>query len=89
MVENDIGPQDRPCPRCNAQRSSLCCSDGKVHLDPLQPPPTLLRELWTADTTDAKTFGQHARKLNSALWPASQQVRDGGGLINRCLGMHA
>ena len=72
---------DKACPHCgarlwNEERPTLCCLAGKVRLDPLPPPPPLLRELWTADTLDARTFRQHARQLNSALSLASQQVRE-------------
>lgn len=76
-----IGPRDTPCQHCGAlrwrgERTGLCCADGKVMLDPLPEPPPLLRQLWTADTLEARTFREHARRLNNALALASQKVKE-------------
>ena len=61
----DTGARDTVCPHCGAllwreERATLCCSGGKVNLDPLPAPPPLLRELWTGDTLEARTFRQHS-----------------------------
>ena len=78
---NDIGAMDRPCASCGAlrwagERASLCCSGGKVHLDPLPAPPPFLRHLWTEDSVEARTFRRFARHLNSALALSSLSVHE-------------
>ncbi|XP_043226099.1 uncharacterized protein LOC122383585 [Amphibalanus amphitrite] len=77
----DTGARDTVCPHCGAllwreERATLCCSGGKVNLDPLPAPPPLLRELWTGDTLEARTFRQHSRRLNTALSLASMMTRE-------------
>ena len=52
VVRHGTGPRDAACPHCGAllwreEWATLCCSGGKVNLDPLPAPPPLLRELWT------------------------------------------
>ena len=83
-----IGDREVQCPHCGAllwrtERDTLCCSGGKVQLEPVPPPPPMLRELWTADDATAQTFRKHARRLNTALSLASLMTRDvrqpGGG----------
>ena len=77
----DAGPRDTVCPHCGAllyrgERATLCCVGGKVDLDPLPAPPPLLRDLWTSDSLEARTFRQHARRLNTALSLASLKTRE-------------
>ncbi|KAF0309414.1 hypothetical protein FJT64_019452 [Amphibalanus amphitrite] len=77
----DTGARDTVCPHCGAllwreERATLCCSGGKVNLDPLPAPPPLLRDLWTGDTLEARTFRQHSRRLNTALSLASMMTRE-------------
>ena len=77
----DVGRRDVQCPHCGAllwrsERATLCCSGGKVQLQPLPPPPPLLRELWTDDTAAARAFRKHARRLNTALSLASLMTRE-------------
>ena len=77
----DTGPRDTACPHCGAllwraERDTLCCSGGRVQLEPLPAPPPLIRELWTADTQEARSFRQHARRLNTALSLASLMTKE-------------
>ncbi|KAF0304451.1 hypothetical protein FJT64_023748 [Amphibalanus amphitrite] len=77
----DTGVRNTVCPHCGAllwreERATLCCSGGKVNIDPLPAPPPLLRELWTGDTLEARTFRQHSRRLNTALSLASMMTRE-------------
>ena len=76
-----VGRMDTVCPFCSAllwptERKSICCQMGKVSIPPFPQPPTILRELWTAGTYDAKMFRKHARRLNAALALASQIVKE-------------
>jgi hypothetical protein len=45
----------------------MCCTQGKVTLPPLAPPPDPLRRLFTSNEVDAKDFHQHICSYNNAL----------------------
>ncbi|XP_043242049.1 uncharacterized protein LOC122391808 [Amphibalanus amphitrite] len=84
----DVGRREVECLHCRAllwraERATLCCSGGKVQLEPVPPPPPRLRALWTDDDPTAQTFRKHARRLNTALSLASLMTREvqqpGGG----------
>ena len=81
VAPDDVGAMNRPCAACGAlrwpgERVTLCCSGGKVRLDPLPAPPDVLRRLWTDDTVEARTFRRHGRHLNSALALSSLSARE-------------
>jgi len=44
-----------------------CCTQGKVMLPPLAPPPELLRWLLTSNEANVKDFCQRIRSYNNAL----------------------
>ena len=77
-----FGPISIPCDICTAlhwlderikasskssPRFAHCCHHGKVRLDPLPDPPDELKELFTAQSTQAKEFRENIRQYNSAL----------------------
>jgi hypothetical protein len=45
----------------------MCCTQGKVMLPPLAPPPEPLRRLLINNEADAKDFRQRIRAYNNAL----------------------
>jgi hypothetical protein len=52
---------------CANLQFTLCCTQGKVTLPPLAPPPKPLERLLIGKETDAKDFHQHIRFYNSVL----------------------
>lgn len=82
-VETDIGPMNVVCPHCGALKwkgergnASMCCSDGKVRLPPLQELPELLRSLVVDSThVHSKHFLSNARAYNSAFMMTSFGVQ--------------
>jgi len=52
---------------CANLQFTLCCTQGKMTLPPLTPPPEPLRWLLTSNEADAKDFRQHIRSYNNAL----------------------
>ena len=82
-----IGKMDIVCQFCGAlkfkkETGSTCCSNGKVHLDPLPQPPEQINKLWHEDTPEGRLFRQHARSINNAVCLTSikgKQKTFGGG----------
>jgi len=52
---------------CTNPQFTLCCTQGKVRLPPLAPPPEPFRRLFTGNEADAKDFRQRIRFYNNAL----------------------
>jgi len=79
MVEYQAHPQFQMgrmsvrCVSCNAMRwkdepSGMCCSNGKVRLEPLSEDiPQFLRHLFQGDTPDSEHFLSSIRKYNSCF----------------------
>ena len=55
---------------------SICCMNGQVNLPPLPPPPTILKDLLTQNTAEAKHFRKNIRAFNSSLAFASLGVKE-------------
>ena len=49
------------------ESAGMCCSSGKTHLPPLQPPPEPLRTYLKGETRDAKQFLANVCKYNAAF----------------------
>lgn len=68
-----IGGLTKICRFCSAQcfvneRPGLCCNDGKVRLDPLQPPSDLaIRSLYEDNFALSANFIKDVRKYNSCF----------------------
>ena len=67
-----IGRMDTVCEFCGAMKfkketGSICCSNGKVCLDPLPQPPEQIDKLWRDNTPEGRLFRQHARSINNAV----------------------
>jgi len=88
---NELGKMNVPCCKCDAwlfnaevtagssargtQCSTLCCGEGKVHLNPLLPPPEPLCHLLSdQDDPVAKEFRRHIRAYNCAFQFASSKA---------------
>ncbi|XP_072013683.1 uncharacterized protein [Amphiura filiformis] len=85
FLESDFAPVDShhelpglfnttACPDCNSfrwkeERSGLCCSNGKVKLDPFPPPPEVIKNLY-----QQPEFLNKLRKYNNSLSLASLGV---------------
>lgn len=59
--KNYIGSMTEKCKYCHAlkwkgETPGMCCNNGKVQLDPLQPPPEPLRSLLNGDHPDHEHF---------------------------------
>jgi hypothetical protein len=52
---------------CTNPQFTLCCTQGKVRLPPLAPPPKPLRRLFIGNEADVKDFRQRIRFYNNAL----------------------
>ena len=83
-----IGTMTVSCRFCGAMkfpkeisRTTTCCSDGKVKLDPFPRPPENLMNLWIGSDAKSRLFRKHSRQLNNALCLSSLKVsvRDMGG----------
>ena len=72
-----IGLMDQKCPFCEAYRfideKLNCCHNGKVSLPPLFCPDTL-RNLYTQNDTESKTFRNNIRIYNNAFAFASMEA---------------
>ena len=71
-----IGQMNLVCGNCHALRfkgetSNICCSNGKVQLDPFKVPPPKLYDLMKGDTPDSRLLLEHSRCLNNGLAMAS------------------
>ena len=70
--ETDIVLQSMVCPHCKAlkwknESHGLCCSAGKVRLDPILPPPEPLKSLLNGEHLLSKKFLNALRSYNSAF----------------------
>jgi hypothetical protein len=90
--KHDLGPRTLQCSRCHAKLwphenkgsaglphgGSLCCYQGQscTIQDNFQPPPQLIRELFTSNSPRARQFRKNARAYNSALQMASSGLQD-------------
>ena len=77
--KDDIERMDQLCCYCDARKwksetSTVCCTNGKVHLSPFPDPPVYLKHLWTADTIEARLFREESRSFNNALALSSIKV---------------
>ena len=91
-----IGKMDTICQYCRAlkfkkETGSTCCSNGKVHLDPLPQPPEQINKLWHDDTPEGRLFRQHARSINNAVCLTSikGKTRNFGADMHQALCMRA
>jgi hypothetical protein len=60
------------CNHCQAKRyigesPGMCCSNGKVRLPPLNPPPDPLMSYMSGTSAESKHFLQNIRKYNSCF----------------------
>ena len=60
------------CTHCQAKKwvrepPGLCCSGGKVFLQPLENPPAYLNEIFQSTTPEGKHFKKEIRTYNSAF----------------------
>jgi hypothetical protein len=90
--KHNLGPRALQCSHCHAKLwqqenkgtvaaphgGSLCCYQGKSCSiqDSFQPPPQLIRELFTSNSPRSRGFRKQARAYNSALQMASSGLRD-------------
>lgn len=70
--KNDIGSMSEKCKYCQAlkwkgETPGMCCNNGKVQLDRLQPPPEPLRSLLKSDHPDHEHFKDRIRKYNGCF----------------------
>ena len=78
-----IGTMTEICNFCHAMkfpkektRTTTCCSDGKVDLQPFPRPPERLMDLWMGSDARSRLFKTHARHLNNALCLSSLKVKE-------------
>ena len=76
-----IGNMNIECSECGAlkwktETATLCCNNGKVKLKPFPDPPVYLKQLWTADTIEARLFREQSRPFNNALALSSIKVTE-------------
>ena len=76
-----IGVMNNICAECGAlkwksETSTVCCNGGKVSLTPFPDPPAYLKQLWTADTIEARLFREQSRPFNNALALSSIKVNE-------------
>ena len=78
-----IGTMTNLCNFCGAlkfskemSRTTSCCSEGKIHLEPFPRPPELLMDLWMGNDVKSRIFKQHSRQLNKAVCLSSLQVKE-------------
>jgi hypothetical protein len=75
VTEFTLGGLTEVCQFCQAlrfQNETLnCCHNGKVSLQPLQPVPNELHNLFTQSNANAKNFFENIRSYNSAMAFAS------------------
>jgi hypothetical protein len=67
-----IGKMDKVCEFCRAKKfrtepPGMCCSNGKVKLDTLNPPPEPLLSYMSGRTSESKHFLQNIRRYNSCF----------------------
>ena len=82
-----IGKMDSTCLFCRAlkwksETPGMCCSSGKVKLEPLLLPPEPLKTLLSGSTQQSKHFLSNIRRYNSIFqmtsFGATKVVREGG-----------
>lgn len=67
-----IGKMDEVCAHCNSlkfkiETNNICCSNGKVKLPTLLPPPKPLLTYLSGTTEDSKHFLENIRRYNSCF----------------------
>jgi hypothetical protein len=82
-----IGKMEIICPHCAAYKwkdepPGMCCSNGKVKLTPLFPPPDPLGRLMLGTTSMSKHFLENIRRYNSCFqmtsFGATREIREPG-----------
>ncbi|CAF1558848.1 unnamed protein product [Rotaria magnacalcarata] len=82
-----IGRMTDVCAHCEAYKwpgeaPGMCCSNGKVKLSPLKPPPEPLESLMSGTTSESKHFLENIRQYNSCFqmtsFGASEKVFESG-----------
>ena len=98
-----IGRMTDVCAHCEAYKwprevPGMCCSNGKVKLTPLRPPPEPLEPLMSGTTSESKHFLENIRQYNSCFqmtsFGASEKVFESGfmptfevqGQVYHCVG---
>ena len=81
VPEIEVGRMDNICCECGARKwksetTTVCCNNGKIHLTPFPDPPNYLKQLWTADTIEARLFREQSRPFNNALALSSIKVTE-------------
>ena len=76
-----LGPMDQICEFCNARfwnaertangRYTACCSEGKIKLHKVQPPPQYIEDLLLGVSSDAKVFLKKSIAYNTSVSFAS------------------
>lgn len=90
-LPHHLGAMDVICTNCKAKhylaeklfhssqrnpKFGMCCLQGQVKLDPPQPPPAGLKQLWTSGNEVSKTFRKFPRRYNNAFAFTSLGVKD-------------
>ena len=69
--KQSIGNMSFLCSKCGAfkfeKETISCCSNGKVHLEPLQEPPPLLKNLLDGEHVLSSHFFKNIRCINSSF----------------------
>jgi len=82
-----IGELELICPHCSAYKwkgepPGMCCSNGKVKLQPLQHPPDPLANLLKGESQMSRHFLDNIRKYNSCFqmtsFGAQKEIREQG-----------
>ena len=63
---------DKMCNHCNSknfhgERTSICCSNGKISLQTLANPTPIIKSLLDGKHSDSQHFIQNARRYNNAF----------------------
>jgi len=82
-----IGNMDKVCRFCGAKKwageaPGLCCSGGKVRLQPLADPPDVLKNLFLGNSAHAKTFLKGIWRYNSCFAMTSFGIKNGPSRVH-------
>lgn len=92
-----IGAMDEVCQYCNAlkfkeETPGMCCSNGKVKLPTLNPPPEPLSSLVSGVSPESKHFLSKIQQYNSCFqmtsFGATNIVRDNGFMTFKVISAH-
>jgi hypothetical protein len=83
----------KTCNHCEAmlwadELNSICCSNGKIQVEPFPESTPRLKELLQGDNIDSKCFKRHIRSVNQALSFASLTVRHTVPIWAKCSGAY-